>query len=91
MKGAQSTASVVRNGATLSSLATLPAGSFAKVKFFTFQASVFSKQGGAVINQMSGAIRRFPRLSNGTYEMELWIPPADILEKALPGFTRQGR
>ena len=51
MKAAQSTASVVRNGATLSSLATLPAGNFAKVKFFTFQASVFSNHSGAIVEK----------------------------------------
>ena len=55
------------------------------------QVVAFSKQGGAVINLINGSVRRFPRLANGTYEMELWIPPASLLEKTQPGFTRQGR
>ena len=51
---------------------------------------VFSAKGGAVVNQSTGMVRKFPRLQNGTYEMEMWIPPIDAIERVAPGFTRQG-
>ena len=51
---------------------------------------LFGKNGGAIIDQQSGAVRKFPRLANGAYEIEMWIPPADLVETVKPGFTRRG-
>ena len=51
---------------------------------------LFGMSGGAIINQTTGAVRQFPRLPNGAYEIEMWIPPAEIIERMKPGFTRQG-
>ena len=60
------------------------------------QIVVFSKNGGAIINQATWAARKFPRLNNGTYEIEMRLPPPGALNKlcnasAASGFTRQGR
>ena len=52
---------------------------------------VFSKRGGAIINSNTGAVRRFPRLQDGTYEITMMLPPASLVEKTKPGFLGQGR
>ena len=52
---------------------------------------VFSKRGGAIINEHTGAVRKFPRLANGTYEMTMRLPPASIALSANQGFPGQGR
>ena len=55
------------------------------------QVVVFHKKGGAIVNQQNGAIRRFPRLENGSYEIEMYLPPQSLIESTQPGFTRPGR
>ena len=49
---------------------------------------IFGKKGGMIINQVTKCMRRFPRLSNGTYEIEMYLPPAQMVEHVSPGFTR---
>ena len=44
---------------------------------------VFSKTGGAIIAENTGALRKFPRLQSGAYEIEMWIPPVDLIEARL--------
>ena len=55
------------------------------------QVVIFHKKGGAIVNQQNGAIRRFPRLENGSYEIEIYLPPNSLIESTQPGFTRPGR
>ena len=50
---------------------------------------VFSRHGGAIVNERTRQMRRFPRLPNGAYEIEMWLPPVKLVEEA--GFPRQGR
>ena len=52
---------------------------------------VFGSNGGAIVNKESGAVRRFPRLESGAYEIDLWVPPHDLIERAKQemGFPRQ--
>ena len=54
---------------------------------------VFGRSGGAILNLESGSVRRFPRV-RGSYEMELWIPPApgQTAQEAVSGmgFPRRG-
>ena len=52
---------------------------------------VFSNRGGAIINTDSGALRKFPRLDDGTYEITMTLPPASLAENTQPGFLGQGR
>ena len=49
---------------------------------------VFGKHGGAIIAEDGQAIRSFPRLENGVYEIEMWLPSAETLSQA-QGFHRQ--
>ena len=52
---------------------------------------VFSKSGGAIVGQSTGAMRKFPRLPSGAYEIEMWLPPVALCEARLPsGGFRQG-
>ena len=74
-----------------------PSGSLAKPLFSIGEECdkdcyvVFSKRGGAIINEHTGAIRKFPRLANGTYEITMRLPPASIITSASQGFPRPGR
>ena len=71
-----------------------PKGSLAKPLFSIGQECdnesfvVFSRHGGAIINERTKQMRRFPRLPNGAYEIEMWLPPLKLVEEA--GFRRQG-
>ena len=51
---------------------------------------LFGKAGGAIFNLDGQGVRRFTRLSNGAYEVQMRIPPAALTEQLCPGFTRQG-
>ena len=52
---------------------------------------VFSKKGGAIVGQETGAMRKFPRLPSGAYEIEMWMPPVDLVKARLAaGGKRQG-
>ena len=53
---------------------------------------IFGKGGGAIVDQTSGTIRKFPRLANGAYEIQMWLPPPSLVAERLAaaGFTRQG-
>ena len=42
---------------------------------------VFGRQGGAIIAEDGQAIRKFPRLDSGVYEIEMWLPSAESLNK----------
>ena len=53
---------------------------------------VFSKHGGAIIDENTGAIRRFSRLASGAYEICMWLPPKQDVDAAMAQvFPRQGR
>ena len=58
------------------------------------QVVIFSKAGGAIINSATWSARKFPRLSNGTYEIEMRLPPPEAIAKLnglrTSGFTRPG-
>ena len=41
---------------------------------------IFGRQGGAILNLTSGNLRRFSRV-NGTYEIEMWIPPVEMVQQ----------
>ena len=45
---------------------------------------VFGRSGGIIYSVETGECRKFPRV-NGSYEVEMWIPPPPS-----SGFTRQG-
>ena len=53
---------------------------------------VFSKYGGAVISELTGAVEHFGRLANGAYEMQMWLPPQKVVAEAQAQvFPRQGK
>ena len=50
---------------------------------------VFSGTGGAIVNQTTGAMRKFPRLASGAYSIEMWL--LHLIEAALAsGGNRRG-
>ena len=52
---------------------------------------VFGKAGGAIIHLESKTARGFPRKATGAYEIEMWLPPVELVgQMASAGFTRQG-
>ena len=52
---------------------------------------VFSKTGGAIMGQNNGAMRKFPRLPSGAYEIEMWLPPIELVQAvSAPGGMWRG-
>ena len=51
---------------------------------------IFGRRGGVVVDTANNSMRKFPRLENGAYEMEMWVPPVQILQGNTEGFTQQG-
>ena len=51
---------------------------------------IFSRRGGAIVNEHTGQMRRFPRLQNGAYEIEMWLPPIKMIEEARTKLAESG-
>ena len=51
---------------------------------------IYGARGGVILNLNGGPTRRFKRVG-GTYELDLWLPPAELIKKvSAAGFARPG-
>ena len=44
---------------------------------------MFGPKGGTIYNQHNHTARHFPRLENGAYEIEMWLPPKSLVDNAI--------
>ena len=50
---------------------------------------IYGSNGGAILNLHGRPVRRFRRVG-GTYELDMWLPPAATMKKLASVFGRQG-